>query len=226
MNCAGLILLTGIIAGSAGANDVALDVGHYSEKPGVVGASGVREFAYNRLLALEVANILRNTGITYQLIGDDGRMKVLSKRTEAARHDRLLLSFHHDSILPEWFSRVDRFSGYSLFVSRKNLKIDDSLFCARIIGGFLKQAGFQPSRYHATPVKGENRPFADEALGVHYYDDLVVLKTARQPAVLIEAGVIVNPADLRVVTGNEGRHRLAKAVADGAERCLSLVSGN
>jgi len=27
---------------------------------------------------------------------------------------------------------------------------------------------------------------------VHYYDNLIVLKTARTPAVLLEAGVIVN----------------------------------
>lgn len=226
MNCAGMTLLMGIIAGTATAYDVALDVGHYSAMPGVVGASGVKEFAYNRLLALEVAKILRKNGISYQLIGEDGRMSVLAKRTEAARYDRLFLSFHHDSVLPEWFSRVEQFSGYSLFVSRKNLKIDYSLSCARIIGGLLKHAGFHPSRYHATPVKGENRPFADESLGVHYYDDLIVLKTARQPAVLIEAGVIVNPADVREVTGNEGRHRVAKAVADGVDRCLPLISSD
>jgi N-acetylmuramoyl-L-alanine amidase len=48
----------------------------------------------------------------------------------------------------------------------------------------------------------------------------VVLKSAHQPAVLIEAGVIVNPVDELKVTGREGRQRLASAIASGAAECL------
>ena len=54
-------------------------------------------------------------------------------------------------------------------------------------------AGEKPSLYHAEPIAGENRPLLDRRLGVHRFDGLAVLKTATMPAVLVEAGVIVNP---------------------------------
>ena len=59
----------------------------------------------------------------------------------------------------------------------------------------MRGAGFAPSLYHAEPIPGESKPFADRTNGVHYYDNLVVLHTATQPAVLFEAGVIVNRAE-------------------------------
>jgi N-acetylmuramoyl-L-alanine amidase len=43
--------------------------------------------------------------------------------------------------------------------------------------GSSRGAGFTPSRYHADPMVGENRAFADEANGVHYFDNRAVLKT-------------------------------------------------
>ncbi len=77
-------------------------------------------------------------------------------------------------------------------MSRLNSHTESSLKCASAIGAALRGAGFRPSRYHADPIVGENRPFADEANGVHYFDNLAVLKTASIPALLFEAGVIVN----------------------------------
>ena len=53
-----------------------------------------------------------------------------------------------------------------------NPKRQKSLACASAIGAELRAAGMTPSRYHADPVIGENRPFADELNGVHFYDNL------------------------------------------------------
>jgi N-acetylmuramoyl-L-alanine amidase len=220
------VLILNLMVLPASAADIALDVGHYIEQPGVTSASGAKEWELNRLLALEIAERFSLTRISHQLIGEDGKMNVLADRTVAARNEQLFLSIHHDSIQPEWIPHAKNFSGFSLFVSRKNRRAQDSLACARKIGEKLLAAGFQPSGYHALPVRGENRPFADERTGVHYFDDLVVLKSAQQPAVLIEAGVVVNPVDELKVTGRKGRMRLADAVASGAAECLGLVPGH
>jgi N-acetylmuramoyl-L-alanine amidase len=84
----------------------------------------------------------------------------------------------------------------------------------------MRAAGFVPSRYHADPALGEERPFADEANGVHYFDNLAVARTAAMPAVLVEAGVIVNPvAELRM-RDPKVRRRIALAIAKGAASCL------
>jgi len=55
---------------------------------------------------------------------------------------------------------------------------------------------------------------------VHYYDNLIVLKTASTPAVLLEAGVIVNRDEELRVQSEEVRRRIAASVADGLRRCL------
>jgi len=72
-------------------------------------------------------------------------------------------------------------------------------------------------------VLGESRPFADEANGVHYYDNLIVLKTARTPAVLLEAGVILNREEDLKMQSEETRTRVAAAVAQGLSRCLGRL---
>ncbi|MGH8650391.1 MAG: N-acetylmuramoyl-L-alanine amidase, partial [Burkholderiales bacterium] len=84
----------------------------------------------------------------------------------------------------------------------------------------LRGAGFTPSRYHADPIVGENRPFADEANGVHYFDNLAVLKTASIPALLLEAGVIVNRDEELRMRDPAVRRRIAGAVLSAVSGCL------
>jgi N-acetylmuramoyl-L-alanine amidase len=84
----------------------------------------------------------------------------------------------------------------------------------------MRKAGFIPSRYHADPIVGENRPFADEANGVHYFDNLAVLKTASIPALLFEAGVIVNRDEELRMRDPAVRKRIVESIVAGAEACL------
>jgi len=218
-----LFLLLTCLSLSSTAAEVALDIGHSRSHPGTISAGGVPEWELNRRLAEAVAAHLRRRGIGYRLIGADGKMEVLAERTALAAKDSLFISLHHDSVQPDWFAQAEHYRGYSLFVSRKNQRIDQSLACAKLIGDRLIGAGFQPSLYHATPVKGENRPFADQGRGIHYYDGLAVLRTARQAAVLVEAGVVANPRDEMKVTGKEGRDRVARAIAEAVVDCLQAM---
>jgi len=209
---------------------VAIDVGHFIEEPGAASARGRPELDFNRELAAEIESAVRGRGLGTLLIGADGFMSQLTRRTAAAAAADFLLSVHHDSVQPHFletweFDGVerafsDRYSGFSLFVSRKNRSLRRSLACASAIGEALRGAGFSPSLYHADPIPGENKPFADRRNGVHYYDNLIVLKTARTPAVLLEAGVIVNREEELKVQSEEVRKRIAAAVADGLQRCL------
>jgi N-acetylmuramoyl-L-alanine amidase len=217
-------------AASAHAATVAIDVGHFIEEPGATSARGRPELDFNRELAADIESAVRSRGLGTMLIGADGFMSQLTARTAAARSADFFLAVHHDSVQPQFletweFDRVerafsDRYSGFSLFVSRKNRSPSRSLACASAIGEALRYAGFSPSLYHADPIPGENKPFADRRNGVHYYDNLIVLKTARTPAVLLEAGVIVNRDEELKVQSEEVRRRIAAAVADGLQRCL------
>ena len=210
---------------------VAVDVGHYAAEPGATSARGRPELEFNRELAALVRDALEARGVRVLLVGADGGMAVLSRRTAAARGADLFLSVHHDSVQPHYLEEwdhegetrrfSDRFAGFSLFVSRRNPDLNSSLACASAIGAAMRGAGFVPSLYHAEPIPGESKPFADRTNGVHYYDNLVVLHTATQPAVLFEGGVIVNRAEELALRDPATRERMAEAVADGVRSCLA-----
>jgi N-acetylmuramoyl-L-alanine amidase len=200
---------------------VAVDVGHYAAEPGVISASGRPEFEYNLELARRVKAELGSLGLEARLIGERGDYAVLHYRTRDAAGADLFLSIHHDSVKEWLLPRAAKFAGFSLFVSRGNGQVDKSLACASAIGARMRAAGFTPSRYHADALLGENRPFADEANGVHYYDNLAVGKTAPMAAVLFEAGVIVNPAEDARMREPAVQARIARAVAEGTRQCLN-----
>ena len=199
---------------------VAVDVGHYAAEPGVISASGVPEFEFNRALALEVKDELEKMQINVRLIGERGDYAVLHHRTRDAQGADLFVSIHHDSVKERLLPQADRFSGFSLFISKFNPFPERSLACASLMGKNLRENSFTPSRYHADPVLGESRPFADEANGVHYYDNLAVGRSAAMPSVLVEAGVIVNREEEGRIQDPELRRRIASAIAAGARACL------
>jgi N-acetylmuramoyl-L-alanine amidase len=199
---------------------VAVDVGHYHAEPGVISYSGFPEFEFNLRLASELQRKLEEDGMRVRMIGDQGNLIFLNHRTRAAAGADLFLSIHHDSVREHLLPRREAFAGFSLFISRHNPQLEKSLACASAIGAELRAAGMTPSRYHADPVIGENRPFADELNGVHYYDNLGVAKTAKMPAVLIESGVIINRDEEARMNDPAVRARITGAIAHGVRRCL------
>lgn len=225
-----LIAAPAWLAPAVFAASIAVDVGHYFAKPGVISARGVTEFEYNLQLSREVADALQLSGHKVLLIGADGLAENLGSRAPRAAGMDLFISIHHDSVQPRFLSVwevdgeqllfSDRFSGFSLFVSRLNGYTEQSLKCASAIGAAMRKAGFIPSRYHADPIVGENRPFADEENGVHYFDNLAVLKTASIPALLFEAGVIVNRDEELRMREPAVRKRIVESIMAGAGACL------
>jgi N-acetylmuramoyl-L-alanine amidase len=227
------IAITVIWSCCALAVDVAIDVGHSQSRPGATSARGVPEFRFNLGLAQVVDQALRKASFSTLLVGADGDIEELAERTRLAANASFFLSIHHDSVQPRYLERwvyesverpySDRFKGFALFVSRKSPQLTTSLRCATAIGEQLRWQGFEPSLYHAEPIPGENRPFADQLNGVHYFDDLVVLKTERSAAMLLEAGVIVNRDEELALGQLEIRAKIASAVAAGLTNCLRPV---
>ena len=224
----GLCALCG--AAAAAGTTVAIDVGHSLQAPGTTSARGRAEFEFNRELAQAIGRAVETEGFRAQLIGADGMQNGLGGRPARALGASFFLSVHHDSVQPQFLQvwvhdgaqrlYSDRHAGFSLFVSRRNASLPASLRCASRLGEELRRAGFRPSLYHAEPIAGEMKPFADRANGVHYYDNLAVLKGAASPAVLLEAGVIVNRDEEPLLASSATHERMASAVAAGLSRCL------
>jgi N-acetylmuramoyl-L-alanine amidase len=232
-----MLLVATVSCAAYAAPLIAIDVGHSKSYPGAMSARGKPEFEFNAALAEAIREELASRHGKSFLIGADGTMDELPQRTAAAEKGgaTFFLSVHHDSAQPRYLETwswngagqhfTDRFSGFSLFISRRNPQPAASLLCARAIGSALKAAGFTFSTHHAESIPGEDREWADRDAGVYYYDDLVVLRTAKTAAVLLEAGVIANRADEQSLQEPAMRQRIAGAVARGLAECGALGGG-
>jgi N-acetylmuramoyl-L-alanine amidase len=209
---------------------VIIDIGHSAAAPGAKSARGVPEFEFNETLAVVIDSELRSQSFRTLIVNLQGDIESLEKRTLHTGDADMFLSVHHDSVRPEfvlgcasesgWRTSCAKFRGFSLFISRSNVASSTSLKCATAVGHALRNVGFPPSTYHASPILGENRLYADEANGVHYFDNLVVLRTARSPAILFEAGVIANRDEELALRDKSQQLHMAQAIAVGLNSCL------
>lgn len=220
-----LVALLPTVAWAAPACKVAVDIGHHRAAPGATSARGQPEWFFNAPLAGMITDALHQQGVAAILLNPSGDPIELRQRPADAETAgaTLFLSIHHDSVQDHYLSRwqwqgqdlaySDRFSGYGLFVSAKNAGYPQSLAAAEAVGDRLLALGLTPSLHHAEPIQGENRPLLDARRGIYRYDDLVVLKYAAVPALLIEAGIIVNRQDEEILADQAFRQRFAEAVA-------------
>jgi N-acetylmuramoyl-L-alanine amidase len=209
---------------------VALDIGHDPYKPGARSSTGRAEYQFNRRAALATYRHLKDKGIDAFFINSEEDAITLAERSRRAEQygGDLFVSFHHDSVqksyLVPWSTPqgkqgvyCDRFSGYSVFVSRKNKSFHESLALAKHIGGKMRAFGINPCHYHALPIKHENRALLDTLTNVYAFDNLVVLKRTKLPAVLIELGMIVNRKEEQSLWSTERLDLEAEAISEGVE---------
>jgi N-acetylmuramoyl-L-alanine amidase len=205
---------------------IVLDVGHTPKEPGATSARGVSEYYFNLELAKRIESELKTAGFSAVRIlkiekpGPAG----LKQRPELANRWKadLFLSIHHDAVqssyLVPWqfdgktLKYSDEFSGYSLFSSQKNGSFDESNRFAAALADQLRAAGRDFTKHHSFDIAGERRAFIDETRGIYRYDELAVLRLTKMPAVLFEAGVIVNRQDEELVASAAYRDMVAKAV--------------
>ena len=168
-----------------------------------------------------LAQDLTAVGYRVSRVSADGKEVALADRATRTPDADLFVSIHHDSMQQAWIDagRRREFAGFSIFVSEKNPQYAQSLRCAKAIGEEMLVAGEKPSLYHATPIPGENRPLIDARLSIHRFDDLVVLRTAPIPAVLVEAGVIANPDEEARLGKPQTIKLLAAAISRGIRAC-------
>ncbi len=211
---------------------IVLDVGHTAESEGATSARNVAEFVFNLRLARRIEEKLKAEGFaeTRLLLTEGKARPSLAKRVAAANdlHANLFLSIHHDSVpnslLEDWefegkkshFS--DRFSGYSVFVSRNNPDFKTSLSFAELVAKEMKAQGLQYAQQYTLAIMGRyQHPLLNKETGVYSYDQLVVLRSTRMPAVLLEAGSIINRDEELKMDSSERRDIISGAVAAAAK---------
>ena len=186
---------------------IVLDVGHTADSEGAISARNVAEFVFNLRLTQRIEEKLKAEGFAgTRLLLTEGKARASLVRRVAAANNLpagLFLSIHHDSVpnkfLEDWefegkksrFS--DRFSGYSVFVSRNNPEFKTSLAIAELVAKEMKAQGLDYAQQYSQAIMGRyQHPLLNRETGVYSYDKLIVLKKTKMPAVLLEAGSIIN----------------------------------
>ena len=216
---------------------VLIDVGHTATSPGADSARGMPEYEFNLKLADAIAQSLREAGFdkTVRLVTSGTRLTSLFQRAASANnlHGDLFISIHHD-LVPDnlketWqyegkkYSYSDRFSGYAIFVSNDNVDRASSLAFGHSLGQELQKRGLHYTPHYTLPLMGRYRhELIDEEAGVYRYDHLIVLHSTRMPAVLLEAGSIINRQEELELATPERRLMVAEAVTAAVEEfCAS-----
>lgn len=122
---------------------------------------------------------------------------------------------------PEFMSRYK--VGYNVFITRSKkptLRDKESLRLATVIARRIREMGRTPSDYHA---KVRDCPTCRDIipeLGV-MHQGLAVLRLAKCPAILIEVGNVIDPADEKLVRSPEFRSQFAQQIKLGLEDFFS-----
>jgi N-acetylmuramoyl-L-alanine amidase len=217
---------------------VAVDIGHTPKSAGAMSARGVMEYEFNKRMArLITADLRRQAGVQVLLINEAGREISLLERGDVANRANadLFLSVHHDSVNERYkttqllegrMARLsEKFHGYSVFFSDKNAEPAASLEFAKQIGRAMREQGMVPTAHHAEKIPGEGRDFVVPHWGVYRFPDLLVLKRARMPAVLLECGVIVHPREELELNTPERQQQIVTAVREAVLAMQSKLRG-
>jgi N-acetylmuramoyl-L-alanine amidase len=219
-----------------GAFRVAVDVGHTVDVPGAISARGVPEYAFNLELGQEVLQSLIKAGFALSslLVTDVPPWQGLVQRARIANGMQadLFISLHHDSVpdnlLQTWqydgkdnhFN--DDYPGYAIFISNDNPDRAGSLLFGRTLGAELEARGLQYTPHYTLPLMGHRRrELVDAKTGVYRYDQLIVLRQTHMPAVLLEAGSIVNRQEELQLGSPERRTVTSDAIVGAVEKFCS-----
>ena len=185
-----------------------------------------------RLIA---ADLRQQPGVSVLVVNEAGREIPILERGDVANRAKadLFLSVHHDSVNERYkvtqllegrMARLsEKFHGYSVFFSDKNAQPGPSFEFAKKLGRAMREQGMVPTAHHAEKIPGEGRDFVVPQHGVYRFNDLLVLKRARMPAVLLECGVIVHPDEETELNTPERQRKIVTAVREAvlAMRALS-----
>lgn len=199
--------------------NLAIDVGHSDKRSGAQSATCEKEYNYNLGLSKHLIESLKDEKNLKVESNFNKKNTTFKERYKLSKNKDLFISIHHDSVQTKYIKYTKKrcpqtsfAKGYSIFISKKNVDYKKSLYYAKILSRSLLKSGLKPTLHHNEPIKGENRELIDKELGIYRFDNLLVLKNTKSPALLFEAGVIVNPIDEKLVKTIEYKNIISNGI--------------
>jgi N-acetylmuramoyl-L-alanine amidase len=214
-----------------------VDVGHTAEVPGALSARGAPEYTFNLALAQQINQALIDAGFdhtTLLVTAAPPPSGLIERAMKANRMPAdLFVAIHHDSVpdnlLKTWTYESqdnhynDDYPGYAIFISNDNPNRAGSLMFGKFLGKELEARGLHYTpHYTLALMEHRRRELLDAEAGVYRYDALIVLRMTHMPAVLLEAGSIVNRDEELQLASPERRALTSAAVVAAVEEfCAS-----
>lgn len=237
LTTAGTATILFILAASAYAAErlVVIDVTQSKAKPGTTTAYGESEWNFNRVIAADLEQALRSHRMRTRLVLADG-----ATSTDLSNNERLKEFSGADLVIsiageamPNQFYRfwnvsghrtayVDRFTGYSVSVSR-SAQSPLSLLCGSAVATALNMSGYASSDHLLEGVISGDKStaIADSDGPVYFNESYTPLKNSPYPIIMLEAGVLQNPNDETRLKQESYRKKLVGKVAAALVACLS-----
>jgi N-acetylmuramoyl-L-alanine amidase len=195
-------------------------------------ARGIPEYAFNLQLAREIKQALVDAGFEQSvlLITTTAPRRGLVERAARANsmHAKLFIAIHHDSV-PDNLKHSwdyggqknefnDDYPGYAIFISNENADPAGSLRFGHLLGRELELRTLHYTPHYTLALMGHHRRIlVDAEAGVYRYDELIVLRQTTMPAVLLEAGSIVNRQEELELETPERRSLTSAAIVAAVE---------
>ncbi len=167
---------------------VMLDPGHGGKDPGAIGIGGIQEKNIILPISLEVAQILKQQGISVRFTRDSDYFVSLQGRTDLANRANadLFVSIHANAIS---LSRPD-INGLEVYYYQTGKGLAQSIHRNILQQVNIRDRGIRTARFY-------------------------VLRHTAMPSVLVEVGFVTGREDAPNLSNPTYRSQMAKAIADG-----------
>jgi N-acetylmuramoyl-L-alanine amidase len=215
---------------------IVIDAGHGGKDPGTIGKRGLREKDVNLDIAKRLSRLLRSDGVEVIMTRSTDTFVSLERRVDIANNSRadLFISIHSNA------NRVRRLNGFEVYYISPN--VNDSrraLYCAQNAALNLDRSCFSgaPSlnlkatlwdlihtsnRAESIRLARDVCSVIDSNLNIKVLGikgaPFYVLKGARMPAILIEAGFLSNSQEERLMKNAYYRQQIAESIEQGIQR--------
>ncbi|MEK6921547.1 MAG: N-acetylmuramoyl-L-alanine amidase [Nanoarchaeota archaeon] len=190
--------------------------GHEQNNGGAVSTTGVKEYVYNDVIVAQFRGLESPLEYIMHFATENINIK---QRPELAEQSgaKVYVEIHHDSVNEKDLSHAKaagsegqrRYGGFSLHISPQWF-YEETNTIAMGMRDCFENAGLNPNSYHAQEDTGARMQVAEE--GVYTRPGLYILRNARIPTIIVEAGSIVIPSEEMQMRKKETQESIVQCI--------------